>query len=536
SGQACSLLIALDQEQVAVRVAELLVLLEVRGAAVRGGGAAWAGRSTVMVLDGARALRAVPGVARLLVDGPALGISAICLADDPLALPAECGATAVMTGAVHTRLDVRRTGHPPVTDALADLVSPDWAERFARALAPLRDATPDGSQAALPDSARLVDLIGDTGDLAGAVVAAWRASRGSTLALLGVTADGPFSIDLRRDGPHALVAGTTGSGKSELLQTMVASLALANRPDRLNFVLVDYKGGSAFADCAHLPHTVGMVTDLDSHLTQRALASLDAELKRREHALRAAGCKDLDGHGTGEPAGEALPRLVIIIDEFASLVQELPDFVTGLVDIARRGRSLGVHLVLATQRPAGVVSADIRANTNLRIALRVTDPAESQDVIDSAAAALIGSSTPGRACCRIGSGSVVTFQGARVAGRPPGGVSAAATVRVLDWADAGDPPPPPPATADDTGPTDLAGLVEAVNTAARSLQVAAPRSPWLPPLPAVVPRADLPPAGPQALSLGLIDLPAKQTQAAFTLDLGRDGHLLVAGGPGSGGT
>ena len=92
-----------------------------------------------------------------------------------------------------------------------------------------------------------------------------------------------LTIDLRRDGPHALIAGTTGAGKSELLQTIVASLAVANRPDAMTFVLVDYKGGSAFKDCVHLPHTVGMVTDLDAHLTERALESLTAELTRREH-------------------------------------------------------------------------------------------------------------------------------------------------------------------------------------------------------------------------------------------------------------
>ena len=96
--------------------------------------------------------------------------------------------------------------------------------------------------------------------------------------MIGTCYDGPFGVDLVRDGPHGLVAGTTGAGKSELLQTLITSLACANRPDQMTFVLVDYKGGSAFTDCAHLPHAIGMVTDLDAHLTQRALASLSAEL------------------------------------------------------------------------------------------------------------------------------------------------------------------------------------------------------------------------------------------------------------------
>ncbi|MEK8171337.1 FtsK/SpoIIIE domain-containing protein [Streptomyces sp. M19] len=164
---------------------------------------------------------------------------------------------------------------------------------------------------------------------------------------------------MRRDGPHGLIAGTTGSGKSELLQTIVASLAVANTPQNMTFVLVDYKGGSAFKDCVQLPHTVGMVTDLDAHLVERALESLGAELKRREHILADVGAKDIEDYQDlvrRDPSNQPLPRLLIVIDEFASMVRDLPDFVTGLVNIAQRGRSLGIHLLLATQRPSGVVS------------------------------------------------------------------------------------------------------------------------------------------------------------------------------------
>src|SRR5690606_3215420 len=137
-------------------------------------------------------------------------------------------------------------------------------------------------------------------------------------------------------------------------------------------------------------HTVGMVTDLDSHLVERALASLGAELHRREHILAEAGAKDIEDYVDlmrTNPGLVGMPRLLIVIDEFASLARELPDFVTGLVNIAQRGRSLGIHLILATQRPSGVVSPEIRANTNLRIALRVTDASESSDVLDAPDAA-----------------------------------------------------------------------------------------------------------------------------------------------------
>ncbi len=549
TGQPCQLLVGLSDEQIAARVAELLTSLDARTAAAEGAGAvAWSGPSTVLVLDGARTLRSVGGIARLLDEGPRAGIYALCLTEDALALPAECGATAVVTGVVGTRLLVRRTGRPPVPDVVADLVSPVWAERFARALAPLRDATPDGGQSALPASVRLLDLF-DLPDrrvgarpMAEQIAARWKRGGHSTEALLGMSASGPVTVDLCRDGPHALVAGTTGAGKSELLQTLVASLAVNNRPDDMAFVLVDYKGGAAFAECARLPHAVGMVTDLDGHLTQRALISLNAELKRRERALHAAGCKDLADLGTvgvlgstGCPAG-SLPRLVIIIDEFASLAQELPDFVTGLVDIARRGRSLGVHLVLATQRPAGVVSGEIRANTNLRIALRMTDPTESQDVIDSSGAALISRGTPGRAYCRTGSGDLVAFQCARVSGSRPPDPDVSREVRPMTWETAGDAPAHRQVHTDEAGPTDLAALVCAVGEAAHSLGIAPVRSPWLPPLPDVVALSDLPCESPGLLPLGLCDVPAEQSRVPFTFDLAGDGHLLAAGGPGSGRT
>ena len=334
---------------------------------------------------------------------------------------------------------------------------------------------------------------------AAAVIAArWRGNGRSTFAVLGETYDGPFGIDLRKDGPHALIAGTTGSGKSELLQTIVASLAIANRPDEMTFVLVDYKGGSAFADCVQLPHTVGMVTDLDPHQVERALASLSAELTRREHTLAAAGAKDIEDYQPLVDRRQArpLPRLVLVIDEFASMVRDLPDFVSGLVNIAQRGRSLGIHLILATQRPSGVVSADIRANTNLRIALRVTDAAESADVIGAPDAASISKATPGRAYVRLGHGSLVPFQAGRVGGRRPGAeatTTARPWVTPLSWSALGRPEPSPPAAGRraDQEITDLKILVEQIQYAAKGLRVPGQPSPWLPPLPPMLQLADI---------------------------------------------
>ena len=324
----------------------------------------------------------------LLKEGPPLGIYSLCLDSDERLLPEE--ATAVVVETV-SGLALRQQRITVVEDVTPDLVEQPWLQRVSRALAPVRDISGGDDDAILPSACRLTEVMQLEPVGAQTIMARWAVQPRSTEAVIGVSLDGPFAIDMRRDGPHGLVAGTTGAGKSELLQSLVASLAVANRPDGMTFVLVDYKGGAAFKDCENLPHTVGMVTDLDTHLVERALVSLGAELTRREHLLADAGAKDIEDYvdlRENRPHLDAMPRLLIVIDEFASLARELPDFVTGLVNVAQRGRSLGIHLILATQRPGGVVSPEIRANTNLRIALRVTDSSESTDVIDAPDAGL----------------------------------------------------------------------------------------------------------------------------------------------------
>ncbi|MEV0196933.1 FtsK/SpoIIIE domain-containing protein [Nonomuraea sp. NPDC050691] len=430
-GEDCVALVGTDPESAARRVAELAALIDERqntaipelGKIPTGwddlGGPERPVFSTyddrpydvLVLLDGAQALRGLPGMPQVLRQGPRAGVFTLAIDEDQRLLPEECATAAACGTDGYVRL--RGGGLDVIGPVLADLVSPTWCDRLARALAPIRDVSRDDPAGNLPAAARLLDLLGLATPTGQAVAARWR-GRGSTRAMIGIGPEGPFAVDLALDGPHGLIAGTTGAGKSELLQTLICSLAVVNRPDQLTFVLIDYKGGAAFKECVRLPHTVGMVSDLDGHLTQRALDSLAAELRRRERLLLAAGAKDIDDY-TGDP----LPRLVLIIDEFAALVAELPDFVTGLVDIARRGRSLGIHLMLATQRPAGVVTADIQANTSLRIALRVTEPMESSDVIDMPDAAHISKTTPGRCYVKSGAGAATAVQTARVGGRSP---------------------------------------------------------------------------------------------------------------------
>ncbi len=551
-GEECMALVGTDPESVAHRITELAMrVTERRRTANAASGFLGQGKppeavpyNVLVVLDGARALRRMPGMPMLLSRGPEYGVYAICVDDEERLLPEECTAVAAWEPGSDVTLRLRGQGLDVLGSVLADQVSPAWTDRVARALAPVRDVSREDAAEAIPSHVRLLDLLNMSEPTAEHVLGSWARTGGRTTRVpVGVSTDGTHFIDLRADGPHGLIAGTTGAGKSELLQTLIASLAVANRPDEMTFVLIDYKGGAAFKDCARLPHTVGMVTDLDGHATERALESLSAELRRREEMLLEAGAKDIDDYNDLRASNETLgsmPRLVLVIDEFAAMVAELPDFVAGLVDIGRRGRSLGVHLILATQRPAGVVTADIRANTNLRIALRVTDPDESTDVLDSPEAAQISKAIPGRCYVRSGASELHAMQSARVGGRRPGAVvEERPTVLPMPWQGLGHPLPSPREPADDTMVTDLAVLVQAVDEAARRAGIGRQPSPWLTPLPEQVrlePRTaaggsvvDVP-----AITFGITDLPAAQSREPLILDIANGGHLYVAGSAQSG--
>ena len=527
---ACRVLVGTDEVSCARRVGELLRLIDVRGQR-RGP----QGR-ILLVVDGARELRQVPGLAAVLAGGPAAGIFAVCQDVQERLLPQECSTVAVFDPGSGSRLTLRGRDGSSVPAVLADQVSLRWAEQIACAVAAIDDVSGvDDADAGLPTTVRLLELLGLPVPSADAVVQRWLQGGRSTAAVIGVSADGPLCIDVSADGPHALVAGTTGAGKSELLQTLVASLAVANRPDALTFVLVDYKGGAAFRDCARLPHTVGLVTDLDGRLTERALASLSAELRHRERVLARHGAKDIEALWAQAGGAPPLARLVIVIDEFATLVEELPEFVRGLVGIAQRGRSLGIHLVLATQRPGGVVSPDIRANTNLRICLRVTQSTESTDVIDAPDAGEITAGLPGRGFVRTGAGALQAFQAARVGGPAPGAVTSQArtTVLAVPFTELGHPPPQRPDAPAEDGPSDLSLLVDAVCSAHHQLGLPPARRPWLDPLPERLTLDDVP-SDDHDLPLGVLDLPAQQQRLPYGLRLADGGHLLVAGAARSG--
>ncbi|HEY5697718.1 MAG TPA: FtsK/SpoIIIE domain-containing protein [Acidimicrobiales bacterium] len=390
------------------------------------------------------------------------------------------------------------------------LASVELAEDYGRASARWTD--PDPASATLPDRLGLASLLPEA-------ALAREDGRRSLAAPLGVGADGVVTVDLVVDGPHALVAGTTGAGKSELLRTWVTALAHRHPPTAVAFVLVDYKGGSAFDVCARLPHVTGVVTDLDAGLGERLLVGLRAEIREREAGLRDAGVGDLRDLVDGPP------RLVVVVDEFATLAAELPDFLGALVDVARRGRSLGVHLVLATQRPAGAVNDDIRANTALRLCLRTLDAADSQDVLGGPEAALLPADRPGRAWLRQGQG-LRLLQVAAGSGpdRPPDSPGVAVR-RVGDsWPD-----------GDEAGPVELDRLVDEVARAWGDRPRPTPT--WRPPLPDHLRLKRPIPTGrdPAPVVLGQADRPEERTQPPLTWSP-TSGHLVVLGGRRSGRT
>ena len=379
----------------------------------------------------------------LLETGPSMGLHFIWIGSSRARLPRACGAVLdLQSRSGDVTLGFRESGNE-ISGVEVEAITEEEAEQFARSLSPVVEIGGRiGTAASVPARVNLVDLLGGVHilDDPETVIDRWRQGddslhQGKKLRLrapIGQQADAPLSLDIRTDGPHALVAGTTGAGKSELLQSYVASLAATHGAHHVTFLLVDYKGGAAFKDCVHLPHTVGLVTDLNTSEVRRALVSLEAELRHREMILNEAGAKDLiELESTGHP--KTPPTLLVIVDEFAALAKEVPEFIEGVVDVALRGRSLGIHLLLATQRPAGVVTPQIRANTSLRIALRVADDDDSVDVIGTREAATLPSELPGRAIAKIGPRESALFQSAYVGGFTSA-VFSGPTVMVMQFA------------------------------------------------------------------------------------------------------
>lgn len=459
----------------------------------------------------------------------------VALARTVDALPRECRFVLRIQDVSAAQLSPHPQGIADAT-VLPELVSREQARAFAAFLSEAAEAAGlVRGTAGLPESVAFGTLYPETELVgrprAGAVdagasdagaqhagvldVRAVELRRDSLACTPGWGRAGPVTLDLVRDGPHAIVGGTTGSGKSEFLVSWVLAMAAQFGPDAVTFLLVDFKGGASFAAVQHLPHSVGLITDLDERSARRALTSLRAELRFRERALADAGARSIEQL----PPRHPLPRLVIVVDEFAAMVQDFPELHELFADVAARGRSLGVHLILCTQRPAGVVRDAVLANCTLRISLRVNNRADSTAVIGSAAAAELPRRPLGRALLCLSGGEPQPVQVALA--------QAADSDRIaMRWAGSGTGGPDPGGPGCDSPASD--------RTASERLGTPrGPRRPWCDPLPALVRLEELEPAG-DGLVFGLADLPQEQRQAPAVYLPGSQGSLLVVGGHRSG--
>jgi DNA segregation ATPase FtsK/SpoIIIE, S-DNA-T family len=383
----------------------------------------------VLVIEDFEAVRDAPAIHLLLSpEGRNLNVTAIFMTDTEGQAP--MGSNGIIRCHPEGTVDYMQSGAgKSIMNCMGDMSELQLADRVARYLAPLRVYTLL-SDREMPSYVRLLDIF-NIGDMERHdVVPDWEKHQHPDFLKVPIgerRGNQALVLDLNHTGhgPHGLVAGTTGSGKSELLQTLVVSLALRHHPYDLGFVLVDFKGGGTFADLQYLPHTLGMVTDLSGSLAMRALVALEAEVDRRKRLFNEAGVNDITPYeraywktqtqGIGN-VSEPLPHLVIIVDEFAELVSDYPEFMDGLIAIARVGRSLGLHLILATQSPGGVVNQQIWANAKFRICLRVEARQESMDMLHRPEAANLPR-VPGRGYMQVGNNDVFElFQVARVAG------------------------------------------------------------------------------------------------------------------------
>lgn len=366
-----------------------------------------------------------------------------------------------------------------------------------------------------------------------------------------------LNLHEKAHGPHGLIAGTTGSGKSETIQSYILSLAVNFHPHDVGFLLIDYKGGGMAHLFKKLPHLLGTITNLDGAQSMRALVSINAELKRRQRLFNRYEVNHINQYQKKFKNGEAkepLPHLFLISDEFAELKVNQPDFMKELVSTARVGRSLGVHLILATQKPSGVVDDQIWSNSRFKLALKVADRSDSMEMLHTPDAAEI--TQAGRAYLQVGNNEVYElFQSAwsgadyqpdkdelGIEDHTIYRINALGQYEVLNQDLSG------LDLADEIKevPTELDAIVENIQLLAENQEIAPLPQPWLPPLRERMTLDELEAVDfhkewnkkPSDLELliGMADIPQAQKQEPVSINLSKDGNILLYGSPGTGKT
>lgn len=364
-----------------------------------------------------------------------------------------------------------------------------------------------------------------------------------------------LNLHEKAHGPHGLVAGTTGSGKSEIVQSYILSLAVNFHPYDVAFLLIDYKGGGMANLFRNLPHLLGSITNLDGAQSMRALISINAELKRRQRLFSENNVNHINQYQKLYKNGdvsEPMPHLFLISDEFAELKAEQPEFMKELVSTARIGRSLGIHLILATQKPSGVVNDQIWSNSKFKLALKVADRADSMEMLKTPDAAEI--TQAGRAYLQVGNNEIYElFQSAwSGADYQPGKdeqqiedhtiyrINELGQYEILSEDLSG------LENADEIKqiPTELDAIIDGIHDVAEQEQITPLPRPWLPPLAERIMATAIHPVDfktewitdkqPLAPVLGIVDIPSMQAQDVLQLNLTQEGHLAVFSSPGYG--
>ena len=432
-------------------------------------------------------------------------------------------------------------------------------ERIARTLAPLNHL--QNLKSSIPDSVTFMEMYGAETFEDLQVSSRWEknAPYKSLAVPIGLRGQGDLvqlNLHEKAHGPHGLIAGTTGSGKSETIQSYILSLAVNFHPHDVAFLLIDYKGGGMANLFKNLPHLLGTITNLDGAQSMRALASINAEIHRRERLFREFEVNHINQYQKKFKNGEAkepLPHLFLISDEFAELKANQPDFIKELVSIARVGRSLGVHLILATQKPSGVVDDQIWSNSRFKIALKVADRSDSNEMLHTPDAAEI--TQTGRAYLQVGNNEVYElFQSAwSGADYQPDKddmgiedhtiylINELGQYEILNEDLSG------LEDADEIKevPTELDAIVHNIQLLCEEKDIPPVPQPWLPPLKeritleeleAVQPTVAWEQEKPLSVLLGMADIPQAQKQEAVSINLAKDGHVLLYGSPGTGKT
>ncbi len=373
----------------------------------------------LVIIDGPQLVESEAVYSTILREGHLVGASALCLVNAYQNIPSDCGAIVEISDNEHFRYARTESDGYEVEGDVLDGLSAQDAEYIARGLSAVVVREVGGS-GRIPRRVDFLDLYGIryVDELPRRLDAWWRRpiKNGELpfpvrIGRESLAVDTVIMLDEDHHGPHGMLAGTTGSGKSELLQTLICALVMEHDPRLLNLLLIDFKGGATFNVFNDLPHTVGTVTNLDSVRVTRALEALKAETTYRQQFLDDANVRDItqyyeyyanDDSKVQAPDYKPLPHLFIIVDEFAQLAKEMPDFMRELVRTVQVGRSLGLHLLLGTQSPMDVVTDEMNANLQFRICLRVQNIEASRAMLRRPDAAYLPAGWPGRGYFQVG--------------------------------------------------------------------------------------------------------------------------------------